>query len=62
MEYEKDLSVSVRGDEIIISQDFCSIRKNGTMQILKTEFNFDIEEAETLIAYLQEAIGILKED
>ena len=62
MEYEKDLSVSVRGDEIIVSQDFYSIRKNGTMQILKTEFNFDIEEAETLIAYLQEAIGILKED
>ena len=62
MEYEKDLSVSVRGDEIIMSQDFCSIRKNGTMQIFKTEFNFDIEEAETLIAYLQEAIGILKED
>ena len=62
MEYEKDLSVSVRGDEIIVSQDFYSIRKNGTMQILKTEFNFDIEETETLIAYLQEAIGILKED
>ena len=62
MEYEKDLSVSVRGDEIIVSQDFYSVRKNGTMQILKTEFNFDIEEAETLIAYLQEAIGILQED
>ena len=56
MKCKKQITVSISGDKIIISQETRYVHENGTMDIFDMDYDLDIEETEELIEYLKEAI------
>lgn len=56
------ITVSVRGDEIVLRTMVYTPLTEKRMDIVVAEYPLDLEDAEQLIDIIQEGISILKED